>query len=124
MNTYKLLAVTVAALATLTSVAARADEADASQFVLKFDGSRTRAEVRAEAIQAAQLGSTDADASQYGLKFAGHRSRDEVRAEAVQAAQIGSIEAEVSQYGVKTAGSRGDEARRPVQAAKRGSGQM
>lgn len=47
MNRNALLA--LAAFATIAAGAARADEADDSQFALKFEGSRTRAEVMAEA---------------------------------------------------------------------------
>jgi hypothetical protein len=49
MNASRILA--VAALAAAASFGAQADEADASQFVVQFQGSRTRAEVQAEAVK-------------------------------------------------------------------------
>jgi hypothetical protein len=48
MNAKSLLTLLAFAAAAATG-AARADEADASQFVIKFDSNRTRAEVQAEA---------------------------------------------------------------------------
>jgi hypothetical protein len=39
----------IASLAAIASTGARADEADASQYVIQFQGSRTRAEVKTEA---------------------------------------------------------------------------
>ena len=47
MNSKAILA--IAAFAAVASTGVRADEADASQFAVKFEGSRTRAEVMAEA---------------------------------------------------------------------------
>ena len=40
----------VAAVAAFAAFGAHADEADGSQFALKFDTNRTRAEVQAEAV--------------------------------------------------------------------------
>ena len=45
------LLIAVAAFAAAASGVARADEADASQFALQFEGQRTRAEVQAEAAR-------------------------------------------------------------------------
>ena len=47
MNTKAILA--IAAFAAVASTGVRADEADASQYAVKFEGTRTRAEVKAEA---------------------------------------------------------------------------
>ena len=47
MNTKAILA--IVALAAAASTGVRADEADASQYAVKFEGTRTRAEVKAEA---------------------------------------------------------------------------
>ena len=44
----------VAAVAAFAAFGAHADEADASQFATKFETSRTRAEVQAEAATVAQ----------------------------------------------------------------------
>jgi hypothetical protein len=54
MNASRFLAVAaLSAVAALGSVA-HADEADASQYAVQFDGSRTRAEVKAEAATVAR----------------------------------------------------------------------
>lgn len=50
MNASKILA--VAALAAAASFGAHADEADASQYAIQFHGTRSRAEVQAEAVKA------------------------------------------------------------------------
>ena len=51
MNTKSILA--IAAFAAVAATGAHADDADASQYVLKFEGNRTRAEVMAEAATVA-----------------------------------------------------------------------
>ncbi len=50
MNASRILA--VAALAAAASFGAQADEADASQYAVQFHGTRSRAEVQAEAVKA------------------------------------------------------------------------
>ena len=45
----------VAAVAAFAAFGAHADEADGSQFALKFDTNRTRAEVAAEAVRTGQI---------------------------------------------------------------------
>ena len=47
----------VAAVAAFAAFGAHADEADGSQFALKFDTNRTRAEVAAEAVRTGQISS-------------------------------------------------------------------
>ncbi len=49
----------VAAVAAFAAFGAHADEADGSQFALKFDTNRTRAEVAAEAATVAQTRSIE-----------------------------------------------------------------
>lgn len=83
--------IAIAAFATIASTAVRADEADGSQFALKFEGSRTRAEVMAEAanIPATRslwpAGSRVADPVQSTVEVA------TVRAEAAKAVRLGQI---------------------------------
>src|SRR5665647_1627256 len=50
MNASRIIA--VAALAAVASFGAQADEADASQYAVQFQGTRTRAEVQAEGVKA------------------------------------------------------------------------
>lgn len=93
MNTSRFIAVaTLAALSAVASVAVHADEADGSQYGVNFNSTRTRAEVRAEAVAAvgdrtqelAALGTTTAVQSK-------NTARATVRAEAVQAQRLGKI---------------------------------
>lgn len=88
MNAKFLLA--TLALAAGASGAARADDADASQYVLKFEGSRTRAEVMAEAAQVAATRSTEPAGSRV---FTPKSTADakQVRAEAAHALRLGKI---------------------------------
>jgi hypothetical protein len=93
MNTSRFITVaTLAALSAVASVAVHADEADGSQYGVNFNSTRTRAEVRAEAVAAvgdrsqelAALGSTAVQSK---------ATRATVRAEAVQAQRLGQIPA-------------------------------
>ena len=84
---------TVAALATLAAVAsvgAQADEADGSQYAVQFDGSRTRAEVRAEATTVAKSRSQEPAGSRV-LTVKSEAVRADVRAQAAQAVRTGGI---------------------------------
>lgn len=90
MNASKFLA--VSALALLASVSAHADEADGSQFALKFDGARTRAEVQAEAAQVAKTRSTEPNGSRV-LTVQSTADRAAVRAQAAEAVRLGQISA-------------------------------
>jgi hypothetical protein len=90
MNASKFLA--VSALALLASVGAHADEADGSQFALKFDGARTRAEVQAEAAQVAKTRSTEPNGSRV-LTVQSTADRAAVRAQAAEAVRLGQISA-------------------------------
>ena len=91
MNAAKFLA--VAALATLAAVAslgAQADEADASQYAVKFEGSRTRAEVNAEAVAKVAKHSQEPAGSRL-LTVESKADRATVRAETAQAVKLGQI---------------------------------
>ena len=64
MNTKAILA--IVALAAAASTGVRADEADASQFAVKFEGTRTRAEVKAEAATVSSTRSIEPAGSRVG----------------------------------------------------------
>lgn len=88
MNTSRILA--VAALAAVASFGAQADEADASQYAVKFEGNRTRAEVSAEAATVAATRSQEPAGSRV-LTVRSSANRAAVRAEAAQAVRLGQI---------------------------------
>jgi len=86
------VATTLAAVASAFSGIARADDAPASsQFAIKFDGSRTRAEVMAEAAKVPATRSTEPNGSRVLVVPASQVSVQTVRAEAVQALRLGKI---------------------------------
>lgn len=87
MNTK--LALALAALAVAASSAARADDIDASQGVLKFEGSRTRAEVMAEAVTVPKTRSTEVAGSRVMPVLKSSLDRQAVREQAVQAVRNG-----------------------------------
>lgn len=78
------LALAIASLAVAASGVARADEADASQYALKFEGSRTRAEVMAEAATVPATRSIEPAGSRVAAPI---RSTVDVRALREQAAE-------------------------------------
>ena len=86
----KFLLATLAIAASATGVA-RADEADASQFALKFDGNRTRAEVMAEAATVSATRSIEPAGSRVAALPKSAVQVTEVRAEAAQALRLGKI---------------------------------
>jgi hypothetical protein len=88
MNASRILA--VAALAAVASFGAQADEADGSQFGLQFHGSRTRAEVKAEAATVAKSRSQEPAGSRV-LSVESSADRAQVRAQASQALRLGKI---------------------------------
>ncbi len=88
MNTSRILA--VAALAAVASFGAQADEADASQYVVKFEGNRTRAEVKAEAVTVAANHSQEPAGSRV-LTVQSTANRATVRADAAKAVRLGQI---------------------------------
>jgi outer membrane protein W len=84
MNASRILA--VAALAAVASFGAQADEADASQYVVQFHGTRSRAEVQAEAVKATGDRSIELAANgTQTLAAASTTDRAAVRAETVLA---------------------------------------
>ena len=93
MNASKFVAVsTLAILAAVVSVAAQADEADGSQFALPFHGSRTRAEVKAEAVAA--VGDRSQELAALGsVAVQSQAVRADVRAQAARALRLGQIPA-------------------------------
>jgi hypothetical protein len=86
----KFLLATVAIAAAVSGVA-RADEADASQFVIKFEGNRTRAEVMAEAATVAKTRSTEPAGSRVAGAMKSSLQAETVRAEAINALRLGQI---------------------------------
>lgn len=89
MNAKHLLA--IAAFATFAAGTASADEADASQFAVKFEGNRTRAEVMAEAATVAATRSTEPAGSRVAAPLKSTLDVKQVRAETVEAVRLGKI---------------------------------
>ena len=90
MNAKFLIA--AAAVAAAVSGVARADDAPASsQFAIKFDGNRTRAEVMAEAAKVPAVRSQEPNGSRVLVVPASGVSAQVVRAEAAQALRLGKI---------------------------------
>jgi hypothetical protein len=89
MNTKSLIA--IAALAAAVSGVARADEADASQYAVQFEGNRTRAEVMAEAVTVAATRSTEPAGSRVAAPLASKLETKVVRAQAAEAVRLGQI---------------------------------
>lgn len=86
----KFLLATLAIAASATGVA-RADDADASQYVIKFEGQRTRAEVMAEAAQVSRTRSLEPAGSRVAAPLKSSLQVQQVRAEAVEALRLGKI---------------------------------
>ena len=93
MNTSRFITVaTLAALSAVASVAVHADEADGSQYGINFNSTRTRAEVKAEAVAA--VGDRRQELAALGASAVhSQASRATVRAETVQAQRLGKIPA-------------------------------
>jgi hypothetical protein len=89
MNAKFLLA--TLAIAAAATGAARADEADASQFALKFEGNRTRAEVMAEAATISATRSIEPNGSRVAALPKSTLAVSTVRADAAQALRLGKI---------------------------------
>lgn len=83
----------IAALAAAFSGVARADEADASQFVVKFEGSRTRAEVMAEAATVPATRSMEPAGSRVAAPLKSTVDAKVLRAQAAEALRLGKIPA-------------------------------
>ncbi|MEO5670722.1 MAG: DUF4148 domain-containing protein [Ramlibacter sp.] len=89
MNTKAILA--IAAFAAAASAGVRADEADASQSVLKFEGNRTRAEVMAEAAAVAVARSTEPAGSRIAAPLKSTVDAKVLRAQAAEALRLGQL---------------------------------
>ena len=89
MNSKTIL--TIAAFAAIASTGVRADEADGSQFALKFEGSRSRAEVMAEAATVAATRSTEPAGSRVSALPKSNVDSTVLRAQAAQAVRTGQI---------------------------------
>jgi hypothetical protein len=85
------LFIAVATIAAAASGVARADEADASQYVIKFEGNRTRAEVMAEAATVAKNASTEPASSRVIPAMKSSVDVKTVRAQAAEALRLGQI---------------------------------
>ena len=80
----------IAAVDAFSAFGADADEADSSQFALKFDTNRTRAEVAAEAATVAQTRSIEPAGSRV-VTYKSTADRAAVRAQAAEALRTGQI---------------------------------
>ena len=87
MNTKAILA--IVALAAAASTGVRADEADASQYVVKFEGTRTRAEVKAEAATVSSTRSLEPAGSRVAPAMQSSLDPKVVRAEAAESVRLG-----------------------------------
>ena len=91
MNSKAILA--IAAFAAIASTGARADEADGSQYAVKFEGNRTRAEVQAEAATVAATRSIEPNGSRVAAPVKSTLDTKLVRAQAAEAVRLGQISA-------------------------------
>jgi len=91
MNSKAILA--IAAFAAVASTGVRADEADASQYAVKFEGNRTRAEVLAEAATVSATRSTEPAGSRVAAQVKSTVDAKLVRAQAAEAVRLGQISA-------------------------------
>ena len=89
MNASKFFA--VAALATVASFGAHADDADSSQFAVKFESNRSRAEVQAEAIAKVKNHSQEPAGSRVLAIAPSTTDRAAVRAQAAEAVRLGQL---------------------------------
>ena len=78
--------IATALLATVASFGAYADEADGSQFALKFEGNRTRVEVQAEAANVVR--NPEPAGSRVLARVQSVTERATVRAEAAEAVRL------------------------------------
>ena len=89
MNSKAILA--VAAFAAIASTGVRADEADASQYAVQFQGNRTRAEVVAEASTVAATRSVEPAGSRVAAPVKSTVDTKVLRAQAAEAVRLGQI---------------------------------
>ena len=85
------LVASIAVFAAAVSTGVRADEADGSQYVLKFEGTRTRAEVMAEAARVPATRSNEPAGSRVSAPFQSTTDRAAVRQQAAQALRAGHV---------------------------------
>jgi hypothetical protein len=83
----------ILAVAAAAAGAARADEAEGSPYAIKFEGSRTRAEVMAEAARVPTTRSMEPAGSRVLEPVKSSLHVQTVRAEAVEALRLGKIPA-------------------------------
>ena len=88
MNFKAILA--IAAFAAVASTAVRAED-HPSQYAIKFEGSRTRAEVQAEAVTVASTRSTEPAGSRVAAPLKSSLDAKLVRAQAAEAVRLGQI---------------------------------
>jgi len=91
MNSKAILA--IAAFAAVASTGVRADEADGSQYAVKFEGNRTRAEVLAEAANVSATRSIEPAGSRVAAPVKSNLDAKLVRAQAAEAVRLGQISA-------------------------------
>lgn len=89
MNSKSILA--IAAFAAIASTGVRADEADGSQYVVQFEGNRTRAEVLAEARNVPATRSTEPLGSRVAAPLKSSVDAKLVRAQVTEAVRLGQI---------------------------------
>jgi hypothetical protein len=87
----KILLATVAIAAAASGVARADDAPPSSQFAIKFDGSRTRAEVMAEAAKVPTTRSLEPAGSRVAAPLKSGLDPQTVRAEAIEALRLGKI---------------------------------
>jgi hypothetical protein len=81
----------VAALAAAFAGGASANEAADSQYALKFEGNRTRAEVRAEGVEAARTRNFETTSAKVIAPLQSRVDVQALRAEAAKAVRLGQI---------------------------------
>lgn len=81
----------IAALAATFAGAAHADDFLQGQYAIKFDGSRTRAEVMAEAAKVSATRSTEPAGSRVAAPLKSDLKFSTVRAQAIEAVRLGKI---------------------------------
>ena len=81
----------IATLAAAVSTGVQADEADGSQYATRFEGSRTRAEVQAEAGKVAATRSTEPAGSRVGAPMKSTVDKQALRGQTAEALRLGRI---------------------------------
>jgi hypothetical protein len=89
MNSKAILA--IAAFAAIASTGASAGEAYPSQYAVQFEGSRTRAEVKAEAAAVPKAGSTENNDWRVAPVLTSPLQVQAVRQDAAKASRLGQI---------------------------------